>query len=87
MDAAMTALGPADRVFEFMLNALRLCSGFSEELFVERTTLTADDLMIATAGAREKGLIERSADGFWKPTELGGRFLNDLQSEFIIESA
>ena len=84
---AITALGPADRMFEFMLNALRLCSGFSEELFVERTALTADDLMIATAAAREKGLIERSVDGFWKPTELGGRFLNDLQAEFIVENA
>jgi putative oxygen-independent coproporphyrinogen III oxidase len=85
--AVLTALSPADRMFEFMLNALRLNSGFAEDLFVKRTTLSRDDLMNATVAAREKGLIERSADGFWRPTELGGRFLNDLQSEFIVESA
>jgi hypothetical protein len=64
-----------------------LNSGFAEDLFVKRTSLSGDDLMLATVAAREKGLIERSADGFWRPTELGGRFLNDLQSEFIVESA
>jgi len=43
--------------------------------------------MDATKVAREKGLIERGNDGFWKPSILGARFLNDLQAEFIVESA
>jgi len=84
---ALKALSSADRMFEFMLNALRLKDGFAEELFLQRTALSADNLMNATQEAREKGLIERRDDGLWKPSELGARFLNDLQAEFIVESA
>jgi len=84
---ALHALCPADRMFEFMLNALRLNNGFAEEMFLQRTGLSADSLMDATKVAREKGLIERGNDGFWKPSFLGARFLNDLQAEFIVESA
>jgi oxygen-independent coproporphyrinogen-3 oxidase len=87
-DAAvsMTALDSSDLIFDFMLNALRLNSGFAEELFSRRTGLTRKNLMDATSRAREKRLIERNSEGRWKPTELGGRFLNDLQSEFIVTS-
>jgi putative oxygen-independent coproporphyrinogen III oxidase len=84
VNAGLNALTPADRMFEFMLNALRLNDGFAEELFFERTALSADNLMDATKVAREKKLIERGRDGFWKPSKLGARFLNDLQAEFII---
>jgi len=84
---ALNALSPADRMFEFMLNALRLNDGFAEELFLQRTALSADDLMSATEVAREKGLIERRDSGLWKPSKLGARFLNDLQAEFIVDSA
>ena len=83
----LNAVSPADQIFEFMLNALRLNDGFAEDIFLKRTRLTAGALMDATAPAREKGLIERSSDGLWKPSELGARFLNDLQSEFIVEGA
>jgi len=85
--SALTALSPADQMFEFMLNALRLNDGFAEELFLQRTALSADNLMNATQKAREKGLIERRDDGFWRPSKLGARFLNDLQAEFIVEIA
>ncbi len=81
----LAILGQADLVFEFMLNALRLNSGFAEEIFVERTGLTVSDLADTTLAAREKGLIERSEAGFWRPTDLGRRFLDDLQSEFIVD--
>jgi len=86
LDTALKAVSPADRMFEFMLNALRLNDGFAEEMFLQRTVLSADNLMDATKVAREKGLIERGNDGFWKPSPLGARFLNDLQAEFIVES-
>jgi len=85
--AALNALSTDDRMFEFMLNALRLNDGFAEEIFLERTALSADNLMNATEAAREKGLIERGDDGLWKPSKLGARFLNDLQAEFIVEIA
>ncbi len=81
--AAETALRPNELIFDFMLNALRLNEGFAEQLFIERTGLSADGLALATENARCRGLITRDSDGTWKPTELGGRFLNDLQSEFI----
>jgi oxygen-independent coproporphyrinogen-3 oxidase len=83
--APLSKLNPSDLMFEFMLNALRLTGGFTENLFTDRTNLSVADLQEATAGAREKGLIQRNSDGFWAPTDLGGRFLNDLQSEFIVE--
>jgi len=83
VSTGLNALTPADRLLEFMLNALRLNDGFSEDLFHKRTALSADDLMDATQAAREKGLIERKRNGVWKPSKLGARFLNDLQAEFI----
>lgn len=81
------ASGRADLMFEFMLNALRLNDGFAEDIFVDRTGLSSEELMDSTRQAREKGLLERNVGGLWKPTDLGRRFLNDLQSEFIVNGA
>lgn len=81
------ALSASDLVFEFMLNALRLNDGFAESTFCDTTGLTAATLFAATSGARERGLIARADDAVWRPTDLGGRFLNDLQSEFLLDSA
>jgi putative oxygen-independent coproporphyrinogen III oxidase len=86
-EARMSKLDQADLIFEFMLNALRLSAGFAEMDFTDRTGLTVADLEKATVTAREKGLIERDGDGFWRATGLGKRFLNDLQSEFIPDTA
>ncbi len=84
---ARSVLDRDDLIFDFMLNALRLSDGFAEELFHSRTGLSPLDLTNATRTARARGLIERDELGVWKPTELGGRFLNDLQSEFIVSRA
>ena len=73
-------------LFEFMLNALRLVDGFSEAQFEERTGLAAGLLEEEAGAALERGLIERSHEGWWRPTDLGRRFLNDLQAEFLRES-
>jgi len=80
-------LTPSDLMLEFMINSLRLSDGFSEDIFVARTGLSLSELEQATAEPRQKGLLERNEEGIWKPTELGSRFLNDLQSEFIVEEA
>jgi oxygen-independent coproporphyrinogen-3 oxidase len=77
------ALGEAELLFEFMLNALRLCDGFAETLFVARTGLGPERLASAAAPAIEKGLIGRTAGGWWQPTQLGQRFMNDLQEAFL----
>ena len=72
-----------DLLFEFMLNALRLAEGFPEAVFEERTGLPAAVLEEGASTAVEKGLIRRGANATWRPTELGWRFLNDLQAEFL----
>jgi len=79
-------LSDDDLVFEFMLNALRLVDGFPERLFTDRTGLSTGQLTAAMRGPLEKGLVERYGDGAWRPTALGGRFLNDLQAEFLRNS-
>jgi len=72
-----------DLLFEFMLNALRLNDGFQETVFLERTGLSAQRLQQASSGAVARGLLERGTDSTWRPTDLGRRFLNDLQAEFL----
>ena len=72
----------ADMGFEFMLNTLRLTGGFDPNLFGERTgmAITAIDKTLNEAEA--KGLLYRDHK-LIRPTELGQRFLNDLQEMFL----
>ena len=79
-------LSDDDLLFEFMLNALRLRDGFEERLFAERTGLSISTLRAAMRAPLEKGLVECGADQIWRPTDLGQRFLNDLQAEFLRDS-
>lgn len=72
-----------DRVFEFMLNALRLNDGVDEQDFAERTGVPAEELPDRGRNALKKGLIERDSSGIWRPTAHGRRFLNDLVGEFL----
>ena len=76
-------LSDDDLIFEFMLNALRLTAGFREADFVTRTGLSSESLAAAMIAPVEKGLIERDENATWLPTDLGRRFLNDLQAEFL----
>ena len=72
-----------DRLFEFLLNALRLTDGFDEQLFETRTGLPADSLRQRLEPVIKKGLIVSQRDLSWRVTPLGQRFLNDLQAEFL----
>jgi putative oxygen-independent coproporphyrinogen III oxidase len=69
--------------FEFMLNALRLVDGFSEAEFESRTGLPFEQMNETIAMARQKGWLEQDGLAHWRPTELGQRFLNDLQELFL----
>ena len=69
--------------FEFMLNALRLNEGFNAHLFEQRTGLPVQSIIAQLSEAKRRGLLEGDAGG-WKPTALGRRFLNDLQSAFLV---
>ena len=71
-----------DLPFEFMLNALRLNAGFSTQFFEARTGLRAQCFEAAMGESAAKGLVHASDEG-WMPTELGRRFLNDLQGAFL----
>ncbi len=70
-------------LFEYLLNALRLLDGFEETAFERRTGIARETLSKRMESVLEKGLIERIKGGVWRPTELGRRFLNDLQAEFL----
>jgi putative oxygen-independent coproporphyrinogen III oxidase len=68
--------------FEFMLNALRLTGGVEVNLFTERTGLTLNTIEKQLNAAEAKGLLYRDYR-IIKPTDLGKRFLNDLQQIFL----
>jgi len=68
--------------FEFMLNALRLTGGFEPNRFAERTGLTLNAIEKQLNAAEAKGLLYRD-HRLIRPTELGRRFLNDLQQMFL----
>ncbi|HTD06431.1 radical SAM family heme chaperone HemW [Undibacterium sp.] len=68
--------------FEFMLNALRLNDGFAANLFYERTGLLLNNIEKELSLAEQKGLIYRDHQRI-QPTDLGRRFLNDLQQLFL----
>jgi oxygen-independent coproporphyrinogen-3 oxidase len=68
--------------FEFMLNTLRLQGGFEPNLFAERTGLALNTIEKQLNAAEAKGLLYRD-HMLIKPTELGQRFLNDLQQMFL----
>ncbi|KMZ13864.1 Radical SAM family enzyme [Candidatus Burkholderia humilis] len=75
-------VGPHDLPFEFMLNTLRLVEGFPVHAFVERTGLALSSIEPALVEAEKLGLITRDFERI-APTELGQRFLNDLQELFL----
>jgi putative oxygen-independent coproporphyrinogen III oxidase len=70
----------ADRVFEFMMNALRLNEGFDPRLFEARTGLSIVAAAPGLLQAERRGLIHRDPHNI-RPSERGRRFLNELLQE------
>ncbi|MDQ2070197.1 radical SAM family heme chaperone HemW [Natronospira sp. AB-CW4] len=81
------ALDAEQRIFEYMLNALRLTAGFRETDFEARCGLPSSRLHDALDTLREQGLMESIAaipgDAQWRPTPRGMDFLNELQARFL----
>jgi putative oxygen-independent coproporphyrinogen III oxidase len=76
----------AELPFEFMLNALRLRSGFSIAQFERSTGLSRAALTPCLDKAMRRGLLVAAmVDSTFQTTELGWRFLTDLQSLFLAE--
>ena len=69
--------------FEYMLNALRLREGFSMDEFEARTGQAAASVDQTLRQAHSKGLMEAASDGRWRASDLGWRFLNDVQELFL----
>jgi oxygen-independent coproporphyrinogen-3 oxidase len=79
---AQHEVAPADRPFEFMMNALRLTHGVPLRLFEERTGLRVTSVLPALDRAEALGLIARDHQTI-APTLRGQRFLNDLLQLFL----
>lgn len=75
-------LTAADLKFEFMLNALRLKSGFDLELFTERTGLSSETLQAPLELAAQKGWLTIDQTHI-QTTELGWQFLNTVIQLFL----
>lgn len=80
--AAQHTVEPADRVGEFMLNALRLNEGFSRELFTARTGLDAEVIEARLQQLQERGLLV-SDHRVVRASPLGRRFLDTVISGFF----
>jgi oxygen-independent coproporphyrinogen-3 oxidase len=77
-----TSIDSVELPFEFMLNALRLNEGFECDAFEARTGLAIESIEAGLGAAQARGLLENQGRS-WRPTELGRRFLNDLQQSFL----
>ncbi len=75
------AIAEDQRLFEFMLNALRLRDGVPSALLQARTGLDAEQ-QPEIAAARAKGLLIDDPQRL-QASELGWRYLNDLQGMFL----
>ncbi|MET0964354.1 MAG: radical SAM family heme chaperone HemW, partial [Noviherbaspirillum sp.] len=75
-------VGRGELGFEFMLNALRLTGGVAPSMFAERTGLSLNTIDARLDAAEARGLLYRD-HMLIRPTELGQRFLNDLQEMFL----
>ncbi len=71
-----------EKLFEFMLNALRLEHGFSMNLLWERTGLDRAFCASALAEAVDKGLLLIS-ESHCRPSEAGLNFRDDLVAIFL----
>lgn len=75
-------LDDADLGIEFMMNALRMISGFEKQLFEERTGIPIANLQAPLQRAQQLGLLQVT-DKHVTPTKKGRQFLNDLLGLFI----
>lgn len=77
-------LEPTALPFEYMLNALRLVQGFSVLDFESRTGSPRAAIERPLASALSRGLLVMEGELHYRPSELGMRFLNDLQALFLV---
>ena len=86
--SATTTLQDKDRIFEFMLNTLRLKQGFNKALFERRTGLAFNDIAANIEQAINKGLLHKTTSAKdtsdnYSASKQGWHFLNDLIEIFL----
>jgi putative oxygen-independent coproporphyrinogen III oxidase len=81
------AVATEDLPFEYMLNVLRLTDDFGVADFAARTGLAFGTIARALVEAQRRRLVQPVGPAAWRVTELGQRFLNDLQALFLPEHA
>jgi putative oxygen-independent coproporphyrinogen III oxidase len=72
----------ADLPFEFMMNALRLNSGFTMTGFIASTGLPEAAVLPALQQLARKGLMQAEGDQ-WSATARGQQYLNELIQRFL----
>lgn len=78
----LTTVSEEELPFEYMMNRLRLHSGFSLDDYQAYTGLSADTVLPTLTIAKNKQLME--FDGkHWSVSKLGQRYLNDLLEMFL----
>ncbi len=80
--AGESLIPPQERLFEFLMNALRLTEGFSAPLLTAHTGLPLETLAQASRIPLARGLLETTGQE-WRATPQGARFLNDLLQAFL----
>ncbi|MEH6456815.1 MAG: radical SAM family heme chaperone HemW [Cocleimonas sp.] len=71
-----------DVIFEFMLNIARLKSGFTAELFEQRTWLAFSEVSERLETLIKDGLIVKTENRY-KPSDKGYLFVNDIVNRFL----
>lgn len=80
--AGEQSISADERVFEFMLNSLRLKAGFTLAEFTTATDLPPHILLPSLENAARQGLMQPGNDR-WQTTTLGWQHLNSVQALFL----
>lgn len=80
---ALKTLNQSDILLEYMINNLRLMSGFSKKHFECSTGLSFHLIEQKLTNLQHLGLMKEIKKEQWVPTALGFRFLDDIQAEFL----
>jgi oxygen-independent coproporphyrinogen-3 oxidase len=80
---ALKTLDQSDILLEYMINNLRLMSGFSKKHFECSTGLSFHLIEQKLTNLQHLGLMKEIKKEQWVPTALGFRFLDDIQAEFL----
>lgn len=84
-DKNITLVDTHDRIFEFMLNALRLTDGVPTSLFTKHTYLPLSIIDELLAKAKQRQLLIDDSKRICT-TALGKRYLNDVVALFLHDS-